>query len=113
MGLDVGVLDDEVRYIKTLHIDQSLHETLFRKLVTTEEYPSLGKARKEAEDITFAPGDVPGLLADVTKLEGHIKSDIPMSAEVKGRCLDFLKNMKDICDIALKENRNVEFIAGE
>jgi len=112
MPLDVGIFNDEYRFQKTLHIDQRLHGALFRKLVTIEDYPSLGKASDESEDITFTPADVPALKADIKKLEGVLKKT-PMSDEVKGKCKEFLAGLKEMCAIALKEKRNVEFIAGE
>jgi hypothetical protein len=113
MSLDIGVLDDDFRYMRHLRIEKMVHGVLFKKLVTPAGYPSLGKAQDESEDITFSPLDIPALLKDVVKLEKHLKKDKLMSAEVKGKCLEFVSTLKEICEVARKEGRNVEFIAGE
>lgn len=113
MPLDVAVLGDDYRYLKHLHIDRIIHGVLFKKVVTPEGYPSLGRAQYEEEDITFTPEDIPALTADLDKLEAYIKNEATMSGEVKGRCMEFVSTMRDICETALEEGRNVEFIAGE
>lgn len=113
MPLDIAVLDDDFRYKKHIHIDSMIQGVLFKKLVTPEEYPNLGKAKNDAEDITIRPTVIPALIADLDKLEAYLKSEKLMSAEVKGRCLEFVADVREICEIALKDNKNVEFIAGE
>jgi len=113
MPLDVAVFDDQYRYLKHLHIGKEIHGVLFKKIVTPETYPSLGKAQFEEEDITFTPGKIPGLQADLDRLEKYLKDEAAMSDEVKGRCLEFVTTMKEICAAALEVKRNVEFVAGE
>jgi len=113
MALDVAVLGDDYRYLKHIHIDKTIQGVLFKNIVTEKDYPSLGKARYDAEDITFTPEDIPALIADLEKLEEYLKTKAPMSDEVKGRCLKFTQDMLDICGTALNGNKNVEFVAGE
>ncbi len=113
MPLDVAILGDDYRYVKHLHIDKMIHGVLFKKLVTPEVYPSLGKARYEEEDITFTPEDIPALEADLDKLGKYLVDEAIMSDEVKGNCMEFVTQMKDICRTALETGKNVEFIAGE
>ena len=113
MPLDIGVLDDQYRYMRHMHIDKVIHGVLFRKLVKTDDYPSLGRAEDDSEDITVTPEEIPALLKDVSRLEGYLDKETRMSAEVKGRCLEFVRGLREICEVALKEGRNVEFIAGE
>jgi len=113
MPLDVGVFDEQYRYKKHLHIDKAIHGLLFKKLVTEEEYPSLGRAKDESEDITVTPAEIPALVKDLTKLEKYLKKEKLMSPEVKVRCMEFVATMKDICQVAKKDKKNVEFIAGE
>ncbi|MBI5189887.1 MAG: hypothetical protein HZA22_04375 [Nitrospirae bacterium] len=113
MPLDVAVLDDQYRYKKHMHIDKAIHGTLFKKIVTTADYPSLGLAHDESEDITIAPDMVADLAADIDRLEAYLKAEAPMSEEVKARCLAFTAALKDICAVAMAEGRAVEFVAGE
>ena len=113
MPLDIGVLDDQYRYRRHLHIDRMIHGVLFKKLVTTESYPSLGRAHDDSEDITFTPDEIPALRGDVARLTRRLMEDDIMSAEVKGRCIEFAAALDEICELALEEGRNVEFIAGE
>jgi len=113
MALDVAVLGDDYRYLKHIHIDKSIQGVLFKKIVTEKDYPSLGKARYDAEDITFTPDDIPALVSDLERLEKYLKIEAPMSDEVKGRCLKFTTDMLDICSTALNANKNIEFVAGE
>jgi len=113
MPLDIAVLDDDFRYKRHIHIDSMIHGVLFKKLVTPENYPQLGKAKNEAEDITVRPAMIPALVADLDKLEAYLKSEKLMSAEVKGRCLEFVAGVREVCEVALKDNKNVEFVAGE
>jgi hypothetical protein len=113
MALDVAVLGDDYRYLKHIHIDNIIKGVLFKKMVTEKDYPSLGKARHDDEDITFTPENIPSLVADLQKLESYLKTSAPMSDDVKGRCLKFTKDMLDICTTALDNNKNVEFVAGE
>jgi len=113
MPLDIAVLDDDYRYKKHIHLDKMIHGVLFKKLVTEKDYPSLGRAADESEDITITPEELPAFKADVVKLEKYLKKEKLMSEEVKGRCLAFVLALKEICVLAGKEKRNVEFVAGE
>ena len=72
MPLDIAVLDDDFRYIKHMHLDKVIHGVLFKKLVTEKDYPYLGKAKNEAEDITIPPEDVRYLVEDIEKVEALI-----------------------------------------
>lgn len=113
MPLDVAVFDDEFRYKRHLHIDTMIHGVLFKKLVTVAEYPVLGQAKDESEDITVRPNKIPELVADLDKLENYLNTESIMSDEVKARCMEFVAAMKDICAVAAEDKKNVEFVAGE
>lgn len=113
MPLDIAVLDENFKYIRTLRLGSIVHGVLFKKIVTTEEYPFLGLAKNDKEDLTFLPEEVPNLVADVEKLEKYLIQDKMMSEEVKGTCLKFTAGLKELCSKAIEIKRNVEFIAGD
>jgi len=113
MPLDVAVLGEDYRYLKHLHIGRDIHGILFKKIVTPEGYPSLGRAQFEEEDITFTPDKIPELVSDLDRLEKYLTEEAIMSDEVKARCIEFVAQMKDICRAGLENGKNVEFIAGE
>lgn len=113
MGLDIVVLDDDFKFIRELPLGEAIHGLLFRKIVTPDEYPNLGKAQNVQEDITFSPDEVPALLADVTKLEKYLAGEKLMSAEVKKKCVDFVARLKDLCMVAVEQKRGVDFVSGD
>lgn len=113
MHHDIAILDDDYRYKKHYHMHENVYGVLFKKLVTAEEYPTLAKAKADEEDLTVTPEETPMLRADLEKLEDFLKNQGMMSDEVLNRCLGFIREMEDFCDISVKEGRNIEFIAGE
>jgi hypothetical protein len=113
MGLDIVVMDEDYKFIRELPLSESVHGLLFRKIVTPEEYPNLGKAQNDQEDITFLPEEVPALLADVVKLEKYLAEEKLMSPDVKSKCVGFVSRLKDVCDVAIERNRKVEFVSGD
>ncbi len=113
MPFDIAVMDEDYKYIKTVRVNEVVAGALFRKLINVNDYPSLGRAADDSEDIAFRPDEVPALLSDVEKVIAYIDAEKMMSAEVKGRCMAFLKDLKEICLIAKREGRSVDFIAGD
>jgi hypothetical protein len=113
MGLDIVVMDEDFKFIKELPLLESVHGLLFRKLVTPDKYPFLGRAQNDQEDITFQPEEVPALLADVVKLEQYLGKEKLMSSEVKKKCLDFVSKLKELCEVAIERKRKVEFVSGD
>ena len=113
MPFDIAVMDEDYKYIKTVRVNEVVAGALFRKLVNVNDYPSLGRAADDTDDIAFRPDEIPALLADVEKVIAYLEAEKMMSAEVKGKCSAFLKDLKEICLIAKREDRSVEFIAGE
>ena len=113
MGFDAVVLDDDFNFSNQLHFDNAVHELLFRKLVTEEIYPYLGKLKNDKEDIIFMPEDLPALMDDIVKLEAYLAEEKLMSQEVKAKCTGFLGKLKDSCSFAIEHNRSLDFIAGE
>jgi len=113
MGFDAVVFDDDFKFSKELHFDNAVHELLFRKLVTEETYPYLGKLQNDKEDIIFMPDDLPALMDDIIKLEAYLAEEKLMSPEVKAKCTGFVGKLKDTCSFAIKQNKSLDFIAGE
>lgn len=113
MGLDIAVLDDEFKYMRHIHIDSMIHSVLFKKLVNVIDYPTLGKASDEREDITIRPKMIPELISDLDRLDTYLDSESIMSPEVKARCREFVKGVREMGEVAMEDGRNVEFIAGE
>ncbi|HLB24729.1 MAG TPA: hypothetical protein VJM83_00225 [Nitrospirota bacterium] len=113
MAFDIVVFDDDFRFQRELHLDESVHGLLFRKLVTPGDYPSLGRAADTKEDISFDAKELPALLADVTRLESHLASDKLMSPEIKKKCVGFVSKLREMCELALSEGRSVDFVAGD
>lgn len=113
MGLDIVVLDEDFKFIRELPLGDAIHGLLFRKIVTPDEYPNLGKAQNVQEDIAFKPDEVPALLADVTKLEKYLTEEKLMSPDVKKKCVDFVSRLKELCLVAVERKRGVEFVSGE
>lgn len=113
MGFDAVVFDDDFKFSKELHFDNAVHELLFRKLVTEETYPYLGKLKNDKEDIIFAPDELPVLMEDIVKLETYLDGEKLMSPEVKAKCTGFIGKLKDTCSFAMEQNKNLDFIAGE
>ena len=113
MPFDIAVMDEDYKYIKTVRVNEVVAGALFRKLVNVDAYPSLGRAADDKDDIAFLPEEVPALLSDVEKVIAYLEADKLMSAEVKSKCMAFVKDLKEICLIAKREGRSVDFIAGE
>jgi hypothetical protein len=113
MGFDAIVFDDDFKFSKELHIDNAVHELLFRKLVTEETYPYLGKLKNDKEDLIFMPEDLPALMDDIVKLEAYLAEESPMSPEVKAKCTGFVGKLKDMCSFAMEQEKSLDFIAGE
>src|SRR5512143_2517859 len=113
MGLDIVVMDENFSFIRELPLHEAEHGLLFRKIVTPEEYPSLGKAKNDQEDIIFVPDEVPALLSDVVKLEQYLAGEKLMSPDVKKKCVDFVSKLKELCEVALEKKRGVDFVSGE
>lgn len=113
MPFDIVVLNEEFKFIGEAHLDPGIHGMLWRKIVNPEDYPYLGKARDDKEDVIFTPEEVPALTREVEKLEQYIVGDKLMSEEVKQRCLTFVRKLKEICLIAQKQKRSVDFVSGD
>ncbi len=114
MSYDIAVLDDTYRYVKEVHIGESIHSLLFRSLVTPEDYPFLGKVKAEKEeDFIVPPEQVSELAAELDKLEARVKGEKRMPDAVKEKCLDFVGQLREACDAAKKIGKSVDFVAGE
>ena len=113
MPFDIVVLDESFKFIGEVRLDPGVHGMLWRKIVTLEEYPNLGKAKDDKEDVIFAPEDVPALIREVEKLEEYVAGDKLMSEDVKGKCLTFVRKLKELCLIAQKQKRSVDFVSGD
>jgi len=113
MRHDIAILDDDYRYKKHYHMHDNIYSVLFKKLITSEEYPTLAKAKDDQEDLTITPEETPKFRADLEKLEDYLRNKGMMSDEVLDRCLGFIHEMEEFCDISVAEGRNIEFIAGE
>jgi hypothetical protein len=113
MPFDIVVLDENFKFIGETHLDPGVHGMLWRKIVNLEDYPNLGKAKEDKEDVIFMPGEVPTLIREVEKLEQYIAGDKLMSEDVKGKCLTFVRKLKEICLTAQKHNRSVDFVSGD
>ena len=113
MGFDAVVFDDNFRFSRELHFDNAVHELLFRKLVTEEIFPYLGKLQNDKEDIIFMPEDLPALMDDIKKLEAYFAGEKLMSPEVKAKCTGFVGKLKDTCSFAMEQKKSLDFIAGE
>ncbi len=113
MPFDIVVFDDEYKFIKELHLDPGIHGALWRRIINPADYPNLGRATGDKEDVIFAQEDVPDLITEVEKLENYLHDEKMMSPEVKGKCLNFIGKLKEICLIARAENKSVDFVAGD
>jgi hypothetical protein len=113
MPFDIVVMDEAFKFIGEAHLDPGIHGMLWRKIVNLEDYPNLGKAREDKEDVIFAPEEVPALIREVDKLEEYLAGDKLMSEDVKGKCLTFVKKLKELCLIAQMHKRSVDFVAGD
>ena len=107
------VMDEDFKFIRELPLSESVHGLLFRKIVTQTEYPHLGKAQNDQEDITFLPEETPALLADVVKLERYLAEEKLMAPDIKNKCVDFVSKLKEVCEVAIERNRKVEFVSGD
>ncbi|MHB8174384.1 MAG: hypothetical protein ACYDFU_08015 [Nitrospirota bacterium] len=113
MPFDIVVFDDNYKFIKELHLDTGVHGALWRKIVNPADYPNLGKAVDDKEDVIFAPEELQALTLEVERLEQYLMGEKMMSPEVKEKCLAFTGKLKEICLIAQTQNKSVDFVAGE
>ncbi|MGA2193390.1 MAG: hypothetical protein ABSG42_08470 [Nitrospirota bacterium] len=113
MPFDAVVMDGDFQFIGQLRVPESVHVALFRKLVTGEEYPSLGKLRKDDNDISFSKEELPGLVSDIGKLRDYLENENMMSAEVKEKCLDFIRRLGELAAAAVERGRSLDFVAGD
>ena len=113
MPFDIVVLDETFKFIGEARLDPGIHGMLWRKIVNLDDYPNLGKAREDKEDVIFMPEEVPALTQEVEKLEQYIVGDKMMSADVKQKCLTFVRKLKELCLIAQKQKRSVDFVSGD
>ncbi|MGC2423029.1 MAG: hypothetical protein WA666_01585 [Nitrospirota bacterium] len=113
MPFDIVVLNEEFKFIGEARLDPGVHGMLWRKIVNLDDYPNLGKAKEDKEDVIFAPEEVPALTQEVEKLEQYIAGDKLMSEDVKQKCLTFVRKLKELCLIAQKQKRSVDFVSGD
>jgi hypothetical protein len=113
MPFDIVVMDEAFKFIGEAHLDPGVHGMLWRKIVNPEDYPNLAKARDDKEDVIFRPEEVPALTREAEKLEEYLAGDKLMSADVKEKCLTFVRKLKELCLTAQKHNRSVDFVSGD
>ncbi len=113
MPFDIVVFDDKYKFIKELSLDPGVHGALWRRIITPAEYPNLGRAADDKEDVIFAQDDVPALVTEIEKLEQYLLAEKMMSPEVKEKCLNFAGKLKEVCLIARSEKKSVDFVAGD
>jgi hypothetical protein len=113
MPFDIVVMDEDFKFIGEAHLDPGVHGMLWRKIVNQEDYPNLGKAREDKEDVIFRPEEVPALTREVEKLEAYLASDKLMSEDVKERCLTFVRKLEELCLAAQEHNRSLDFVSGD
>ncbi len=113
MPFDIVVFDDKYKFMKELHLDPGVHGALWRRIINPADYPNLGKAADDKEDVIFAPEDATALILEVERLEQYLLGENMMSPEVKEKCLNFIGRLKEICLIARTEKKSVDFVAGD